>query len=100
MKNDSLFIKVLKNKFFIAIFIFALWIIFFDEYSLVAHHKNKNRLKYLLEQQAYYKEKIKSDRQKIEELNAGKAELEKYAREQYKMSKPDEDLFIIIEKKE
>jgi len=30
------------------------------------------------------------------ELNSGKEELEKYAREQFNMSKPGEDLYVII----
>lgn len=72
-KNNNIFIRIVKNKYFIAFFIFVLWIIFFDEYSLISHQENKERLNNLLEQQTYYKEKIKSDMRKIEELNAGKS---------------------------
>ncbi|MFH1001582.1 MAG: septum formation initiator family protein [Bacteroidota bacterium] len=94
-KQTSVFIRVIKNKYFIASFIFVLWILFFDEYSLIAHKKNVSQLKNLIEQQNYYKEKIKADEQKLIELNSGNAELEKYAREQFYMSKPDEDLYIV-----
>lgn len=96
-KSENSLLKIAHNKYFIASFIFAFWILFFDEFSLISLKENKERLNYLLEQQAYYKEKIKSDQRKIQELNAGKAELEKYAREQFKMTKPNEDLFIIVE---
>jgi len=89
--------KAVKNKYFIASVLFLAWIIFFDENSFVSHAENKRRLNELNKQKAYYQERIEADKQKLEDLNAGKKELEKFAREQYYMSKPDEDLFIVIE---
>jgi cell division protein FtsB len=96
-KEASRFLGLIKNKFFIAIVIFIVWILFFDEYSVLSQRKNRVQLLNLIEQQNYYKEKIESDQQKLEELNSGKEELEKYAREQFHMSKPNEDLFLIVE---
>jgi cell division protein FtsB len=37
------------------------------------------------------------DKQKLEDLKAGEEKLEKFAREQYFMSKPDEDVFVVVE---
>jgi cell division protein FtsB len=71
--------------------------IFFDENNLVAHHRNKKRLSELKSQKEYYIEKIAEDNQKIEELRSGQNNLEKYAREQFYMSRPDEDVYMIIE---
>ena len=89
--------KVLKNKYFIASILFLTWIVFFDENSFVSHAENKQRLNELNKQKEYYLNRIEDDNQKLEDLNAGEKELEKFAREQYYMSKPDEDLFIVIE---
>lgn len=89
--------KILGSKFFIASVLFLAWIIFFDENSFVTHQENKQRLQELTQQKEYYKEKISSDEQKLEDLKAGEEELEKFAREQYYMSKPDEDVFIVVE---
>ncbi len=89
--------KMLSYKYLIAIILFLAWIVFFDENSIVAHQKNKKRLQELLQQKVYYKERIESDKQKLEDLNSGMEELEKFAREQYYMSKPNEDVFIVIE---
>ena len=89
--------KVLKNKYFIASILFLAWIVFFDENSFVSHAENKRRLNELNKQKEYYLDQIGEDKQKLEDLNAGEKELEKFAREQYYMSKPDEDLFIVIE---
>ncbi|WP_340112817.1 FtsB family cell division protein [Maribellus mangrovi] len=94
--NSSTF-KFLGNKFFIASVVFAAFILFFDENSISRHLKDRRKLSDLKEQKAYYKERIVIDKQKYRELNRGDAELEKFAREQYYMSKPDEDVFIIEE---
>ena len=71
---------------------------FFDENNLVSHHRNKLRLKALKEQRIFYREKIEADKRKLEELRSGNDNLEKYAREQFYMTKPDEDLFLVVEK--
>jgi cell division protein DivIC len=95
-KKYPVLIRILKSKYFIACIIFVLWILFFDEYSIMSYNRNKVKLENLVEQQNFYKEKIRSDQQKLMELNSGKEELEKYAREQFNMSKPGEDLYVII----
>jgi len=87
--------KTLGNKYFIASVVFAVWILFFDENSISRHLKDRRHLSELVQQKAYYKERIEIDKQKYHELHQGNADLEKFAREQYYMSKPDEDIFII-----
>lgn len=89
--------KMLSYKYLIAIILFLAWILFFDENSIVIHQQNKKRLHELTQQKVYYKERIESDKQKLEDLKSGVEELEKFAREQYYMSKPDEDVFIVVE---
>ena len=89
--------KIVGNKFVIATILFLSWIIFFDENSIVAHTESKQQLHDLTKQKEYFNQRIASDKQKLEDLNAGKAELEKFAREQYYMSKPNEDVFIVVE---
>ncbi len=89
--------KLLGNKYLIAIIVFGLWIVFFDENSISSHLKDRRHLNELHQQKEYYRQRIEADKQKFEELNRGNAELEKFAREQFYMSKPDEDVFVIVE---
>lgn len=89
--------KLFRNKYVIVVLIFLLWILFFDENNIMAHRKNKQRLKALKEQCVYYREKIEADKQKMEELRSGTRSLEKYARENFYMTKPGEELFLIVE---
>ena len=91
-------LKMVRKKYVVALVLFFVWIIFFDENSIVSHQKNRQRLNELIEQKDYYKERIVADKQKLEDLNSGIADLEKFAREQYFMSKPDEDVFVVVEK--
>jgi cell division protein FtsB len=46
----------------------------------------------------YYLERIAEDSKKLNELMTNDENLEKFAREQYLMKKPDEDIFLIVEK--
>jgi cell division protein DivIC len=94
-KKYPVIVRIIKSKYLIASVIFVLWIFFFDEYNIITNRKNKEKLNDLIEQQGFYKQKIKSDQQKLSELNSGKEELEKYAREQFYMSKPGEEVFVI-----
>jgi cell division protein DivIC len=96
LKTDNL--KRLGNKYVIASVIFGVWILFFDENSITRHFRDRRQLSELIEQKAYYQQRIEADKQKYDELHRGKEELEKFAREQYYMSKPDEDVYIIVEK--
>lgn len=49
----------------------------------------------LEDQIEYYREQTEINTRKLEELDADKDEIEKFARENYLMKKADEDVFII-----
>jgi len=90
--------RLLRNKWFIATALFVVWVVFFDENSIVSHQQNKHKLYELKQQEEYFREKILVDRQKFEDLKQGEEKLEKFAREQFYMSLPNEDIFIIDNK--
>jgi cell division protein DivIC len=89
--------KVLSRKYLVATVLFLAWIFFFDENSIVSHQRQRRQLREMLQQKEYYIGQIAADKIKLEELNSGLNDLEKFAREQYHMSKPDEEVFIVIE---
>ena len=97
IRFDGGVFKILRNKWIVTSILFLTWIIFFDENSIVSHQKNKRRLYELKQQENYYRERIEVDKQKLEDLKAGEEKLERFAREQYYMSKPDEDVFVVVE---
>ena len=90
-------VKGLKSKYSIALILFLLWILFFDDHSLIHHFKNNNKLSELTLQEVHLRKKIQSDRLKMYQLKTSQENLEKFAREQFLMKKPNEDVFLIEE---
>jgi cell division protein DivIC len=85
-----------RNKYILTIIIFLVWILLFDSNNLIARFKDMNELHKLRTDKEYYTKRIEADRQKLHELKTDNKNLEKFAREQYHMKKPDEDLYIIL----
>lgn len=91
-------LKVLKNKYVVAGIIFLLWLLFFDQNNILNRISDYRYLNRMKEQREYYAKKIENDAQRTIELMTDDDNLEKFAREQYLMKKPNEEVFVIIEK--
>ena len=89
---------ILKSHYVWFLCFFLVWLLFFDEHNIIRRIDNYGKFKQLEEDVSYYKEKIKEDREKLNELTSNKENLERFAREQYLMKKENEDVFIVIEK--
>lgn len=87
----------LKNKYVLTITIFAVWILFFDQNNLVDRMKMSSEIRQLEADREYYLEEIEKDSARLHELTTDRDNLEKYAREQFFMKKPNEDVFVIVE---
>jgi len=85
----------LKNKYTLTLIVFLGWILFFDQNNILERTQNLNQLHQFEKDKAYYLDKIKQDSLKLKELRTDKKNLEKFAREQYHMKKPNEDVFLI-----
>jgi len=86
----------LANKYVIAFLIFIVWISFFDENRLISRIGAKAELNKLEYQKDYYREQIKINKERLKQLKTNKDNLEKFAREQYIMRKPNEDVFVVV----
>jgi cell division protein DivIC len=91
---------ILRNKYILTISVFAIWMLFFDQYNLVDRIKMTSEIRKLEADREYYQEEIQKDSTRLNELTTNKENLEKYAREQFLMKKPNEDVFVVIEEKE
>ena len=87
----------LKNKYVLTISVFAIWMLFFDQNNVVDQLKMSIEINQLEDDRAYYLEQIQKDSTRFHELTTDRDNLEKYAREQFLMKKPDEDVFVVIE---
>ena len=87
-------VKFFSNKYVIILLTFAVWMLFFDENSLLNHLEFNKEINQLNKEKEYYESEIKADKELIEKLE-DEQELEKFARETYKMKKENEDIYII-----
>jgi cell division protein DivIC len=85
------------NKYFITFVLFFIYVVFFDEHNLIERWKSAKKIQQMEEEVEFYKAEIKATKQKTNELQSDDENLEKFAREQYRMKKDNEDLFIIKE---
>ena len=87
---------VFRNKYVLTLVIFFLWLLLFDSNNLISRFRDIRDLKKLRSDREYYLKRIEEDKKKLYELKTDDQNLEKFAREQYRMKRPDEDLFIVL----
>jgi cell division protein DivIC len=87
----------LKNKFFIALAVFAAIMLFFDKNDLFTKWERDRQLKDLLRSKEYYTRQIEIERAELDKMRSNPGTLEKYAREKYLMKRDNEDLFVVPE---
>lgn len=90
--------KFFRSFYFIFTSLFLVWMVFFDSNDFITQYQMSKNLSDLEAQKDFYLGKIDSVQQDREELLSNSELLEKYAREKYMMKKPNEDLFIIVQK--
>ncbi len=87
--------RILRNKYIITLIVFFLWLLFFDQNNLVNRFSEVRRIRQLESEKDYFKERIKTDSTRLNELKTDSENLEKFAREQYLMKRDNEEIFII-----
>ena len=96
----SRIVKFFKNFYFPVAFFFLVFMIFFDPNDFISQYKMRSTLKELEAEKAYYQEKIVEVEDEREALLKDTRKLEQFARENYLMKKPTEDVYVIVEKEE
>lgn len=91
-------LSFLINKYFLVFMGFMVWIIVFDPHNLIDRSDMKKRLRSLKQDTLYYHDKINRDQELIKQLKTSPQNLERFAREQFLMKAPDEDVFVIVKK--
>jgi cell division protein DivIC len=89
------FIKILKNKYFLAIVAFVVWMIFFDNNSLKRQRILNDRIDEIKGMRVFYVTEIAKNNNAIYELETNLETIEKYAREKYMMKRDSEDVYIV-----
>lgn len=86
-----------KNKFFIAGVAFITWMFFFDRYDFSTQYRfqqEKSRLEY---EKNFYVSAIDSIEKSIHDVQYNHSEIQRIAREKYRMKRNNEDVYVIME---
>lgn len=92
--KENKIVKFVTNKYVVILLFFIVWMLFFDENSYLNHRELNIEIDKLENANTYFKTEIDADDKIIQNLNTPDS-LEKYAREEYKMKKKDEEIFLI-----
>ena len=96
----DLFKRIFSNFYIIIGVVFLVWLTFFDSNDIYTQLKQTAKLKGLEDEKEFYIEKIAEVKTDREELLSDDELLEKFARENYLMKKPAEDIYVIVENEE
>lgn len=88
-------LKKFNNKYIIATLIFAVIIIFIDQYNLFFQIRNLRELNKAKKQVEYYETEIKNQQEVLDNLHKDSALMERIAREKYMMKRDNEVIYII-----
>jgi cell division protein FtsB len=66
-----------------------------SEHNWQMRIKNKETIKELKQEINHYKAKTEDSKRRLQELSSEKEDLEKFARERYRMHAPDEDVYVV-----
>lgn len=96
-KNGN-FTLLLKNKYYITLIAFFVWMMFFDKNDFISQVKLRAQVYRMEQKKKFYTDKIQQINQQKQQLFASSALLEKFAREKYYMKKDNEDVYVIVRK--
>lgn len=88
-------LHILTNKFLLTILAFMAWMVYFDQHDWVSQQEKKRNLQDVKDNIAYLDKEITRMEKEKDGMTSDPQMLEQYAREQYRMKRDNEDLYII-----
>ncbi len=92
------YLPYLKNKYLISIFVLIFVLFVLEDTNIFSLFELKSDLKNLREDNIQKEKDIENIKQKTLELTTNPEALEKFARENYKMKKKDEVIYLFVDK--
>ena len=89
-------IKLLRNKYIIALSAFIVLMLFIDHNDIFVQMDRQKQLKALLISKNFYQQQIHQTKKNLSDLQNNSAALEKYAREKYLLKRDNEDVFVVV----
>ncbi len=86
------------NKYWVVSIIFVILTLTAGDSSLYKRYTYDTKIRSLENEIEHYRKEIEINSQKLKDLHTNKEGLERFAREEYLMKRPNEDIFIIKKK--
>lgn len=93
-------LKKFNNKYLIVTLIFAVVLIFVDQYNIFFQIKNFKKLRAAKQQIEFYDKEIEDQQNILNNLHKDSAMMERIAREKYMMKRENEVIYVIETKEE
>jgi cell division protein FtsB len=90
--------RILTNKFLLTALIFGAWMMWFDQNDVGSQRERAQALKDTRKNIEYLQKEIAMMEQEHSKLTNDPQRLEQYAREEYKMKRDNEDIYVIDRK--
>lgn len=91
--------KIIRNKYVLTLLVFSIWMTFFDGNSFSRQLKLSHDVSMMQQTVMEKKKEIEMIKRKLKMLKDRKM-LERYAREEYRFKKKNEEIFVIVEREE
>ncbi|MES2703928.1 MAG: septum formation initiator family protein [Bacteroidota bacterium] len=88
-------VRIIANKYFLAGVAFVAWLSFFDQSDWMTLQQRQKELNGVKDNIAYLKAEINTMAEEKNALMTDPHRLEQYARENYRMKQPGEDVYVI-----
>jgi cell division protein FtsB len=82
-------------KYLLVIFVFVVAMFTGNQHNVKMRIKNAITIRELKKEIEYYRAKTEQNKQRLQELESDRDDLEKFARERYRMHAPNEDVYVI-----
>ena len=100
LRIKEFYIKYLSwiNSYWLVFIVFLIVTFTVGDSSLYKRYTYDEKIRSLEKEIRHYKKEIETNSKKLHDLHTDKEGLERFAREEYYMKRPNEDVFIIKEK--
>ena len=90
------YLKYLRNKYILTLFIFGLYVLFLDDVDVFSIIRQQVKYNKVLTEKVEMQEKLEHTKEILSQLNDIES-IEKFAREEKMFKRDNEDIFVIIE---
>ena len=86
---------LIRNKYVLAALLFSVWMLFLDSNNLFIQYELRQEVRALEDGLRYYRTELEKTQKRLNELESDPKQLEKFARENYWMHRPGEEVLLV-----